>query len=113
MSYLLLLMHLKCFDSTEMLQTKEMNLDERLANAKFLFDSSIQRDEKRAMEKRLEKRKRQSSGTSMTSTISSISSMTKEVSPPNKRLRGLAENSDGETEESQSSLPIKKRGNLH
>jgi hypothetical protein len=113
-----------------MSETKNMDFEERLKHAKSLFDASVKLQEERALDKKPSKRKRHESGTSMTSTISSTSSNTKAVSPPNKKLRGNTEilesdagvdnqsmNVDGsnikehpEQPSTNTSLPLKKRG---
>ena len=119
------------FSLTEMEQTKQMTFEERLNHVKALFEDSVLKlEEKKALDKKLNKRKRQGSGTSMTSTISSISSNTAAVSPPSKMMRlggtdseaGSAiqplhlENADLKYENHESStfksLPLKKRGTL-
>ena len=119
---------------TEMLETKQMNSEERLYHVKTLFEESVKLEEKRALDKKLNKRKRQGSGTSMTSTISSISSNTLAISPPNKKMRGLTEGTDSDAgsgiqplhlenaalknenhdlTSTYTSLPLKKRGTIY
>ena len=117
-----------------MLQTKDMDSEQRLHHVKSLFETSVrlaeEKREKRALEKKQNKRKREASGSSMTSSVSSISTNISAVSPPNKRLRATTEEEDSEdgsgTEPLQlvnfdikneleatsmnASLPLKKRG---
>ena len=68
----------------EMLLTKEMNVEERLSYVKSLWHK---REEQRALEKQMNKRKRQESGNSINSSMSTASSNQKYVSPPNKKRR--------------------------
>ena len=87
---------------TEMLLTNHMNSEERLNHMKALFEDSVSKmEEKRAVEK-LNKRKRQNSGTSITSTISSVSSNVATISPPNKKMRGPM---DSINSEASSGIP--------
>ena len=116
-----------------MLETKNMDCEERLKHAKSLFDASVKLQEEKALDKKPNKRKRQESGTSMTSTISSASSNTKAVSPPNKKRRGNTDVSESEDSvdnqsmvmvgsnikeyseqpSANTSLPLKKRGKFN
>ena len=116
-----------------MLETNNMDFEERLNHAKSLFDASVKLQEERALDKKPSKRKRQESGTSMTSTISSASSNTKVVSPPNKKPRGNTElleceagvdnqsmiivgsniKEHPEQHSTNTSLPLKKRGKFY
>ena len=114
-----------------MLQTKDMDIEERLNHVRSLFHETVKQEEKRSLEKKMMKRKRQGSGTSITSTNSSASSNVKVISPPNKKLRALGVSSEPEINTDNqpidvlgpelatnndevtslsTSLPLKKRG---
>ena len=73
-----------------MLESHEMSSEERLIHVRSLFEASAKMDQQRALERKL-KRKRENSGASMTSTASSLSTSAKPISPPTKKLRGLAD----------------------
>ena len=90
----------------EMLSTKEMNEEERLKFVRSLFDASVKLEEQRALEKKLlGKRKREESGNSINSIISTAPSNKKHISPPNKKRREYSESSKPEkSEDSQSSI---------
>ena len=83
-----------------MLLTKEMNVEERLSYVKSLWHK---REEQRALEKQMNKRKRQESGNSINSSMSTASSNQKYVSPPNKKRRSeLTKLETVESNENQS-----------
>ena len=82
-----------------------MNAEERLKFVRSLFDASVKLEEKRALEKKLSKRKREESGNSINSSMSTASS-NKNTSPPNKKRRSAASSNPVIGEDGQSNITI-------